>query len=138
MTTDPAPITDRAPIFTPGQIKALAGRIYHDEDVTVYFNGIVAFQEGDYLTSYKNITFSPEALNALTPDGNNIVAIECTNKGGGQYIDLGLTGIRSIPTGTVRPVAEQATPSGIYNLSAQRLSFPRPGINIVNGKKILY
>ncbi|MBR1499166.1 MAG: glycoside hydrolase family 2 [Bacteroidaceae bacterium] len=124
--------------FTPGQIKALAGRIYHDEDVTVYFNGIVAFQEGDYLTSYKNITFSPEALNALTPDGNNIVAIECTNKGGGQYIDFGLTGIRSIPTGTVRPVAEQTTPSGIYNLSAQRLSSPRPGINIVNGKKILY
>ena len=124
--------------FTPEQIKALAGRIYHDEDVTVYFNGVVAFQEGDYLTSYKNITFSPEALDALTPDGDNIVAIECTNKGGGQYIDLGLTGIRSIPTGAVRPVAEQSAPNGIYNLSAQRLSSPRQGINIVDGKKILY
>ena len=124
--------------FTPEQMKAIEGRIHHDDNVTVYFNGVVAFQEGDYLTAYKNITFSPEALDALTPDANNVIAIECTNKGGGQYIDLGLTGIRPIPTDAKRPVASQTSPSGIYNLSAQRLSSPRQGINIINGKKVLY
>ena len=124
--------------FTPEQMRAIEGRIHHDENVTVYFNGVVAFQEGDYLTAYKNITFSPEALDALTPDANNVIAIECTNKGGGQYIDLGLTGIRPIPTDAKRPVASQTSPSGIYNLSAQRLSSPRQGINIINGKKVLY
>jgi len=124
--------------FTQEQINALTGRIHHDEDVTVYFNEVVAFQENSYLTAYKNITINQEALDALTPDDTNVIAIECTNKGGGQYIDFGLTGIRPLPTGMKKPFVQQTSPDGIYNLSAQRLNAPRRGINIVNGKKILY
>jgi len=135
--------------FTQEQIQALTGRIYHDEDVTVYFNSVIAFQESGYLTSYKNITINQEALDALTPDDTNIIAIECINKGGGQYIDFGLSGIQPIPTGilppSISPEGErtEAFPreglDGVwYNLSAQRLPAPRTGINIINGKKILY
>jgi len=127
--------------FTPEQIQALTGRIHHDEDVTVYFNGVVAFKETGYLTYYKNVSISQEALDALTPDDTNVIAIECINKGGGQYIDFGLSGIRPIPTKiTEIPATDiKVQPeSGIYNLSAQRLPSPRAGINIVNGKKILY
>ena len=79
-----------------------------------------------------------EALEALTPDDTNVIAIECVNKGGGQYIDFGLSGIRPLPTGIKKPIATEASLNGIYNLSAQRLSAPRTGINIINGKKILY
>ena len=127
--------------FTPEQIQALTGRIHHDEDVTVYINGVVAFKETGYLTYYKNVSISQEALDALTPDDTNVIAIECINKGGGQYIDFGLSGIRPIPTKiTEIPATDiKVQPeSGIYNLSAQRLPSPRAGINIVNGKKILY
>lgn len=124
--------------FTPEQIQALTGRIHHDEDVTVYFNGVVAFKETGYLTYYKNVSISQEALDALTPDDTNVIAIECINKGGGQYIDFGLSGIRPIPTGIKQTVMTEHFPDGIYNLSAQRLSAPRAGINIINGKKILY
>ena len=124
--------------FDTEQINALAGRIHHDEDVKVYFNSVLAFEEGGYLTAYKNISLNQEALDALTPDDTNIIAIECKNGGGGQYIDFGLTGIRPIPTGVNEPIGATTHPSGIYNLSAQRLSSPRQGINIVNGKKILY
>ena len=127
--------------FTTEQIQALTGRIHHDEDVTVYFNGVVAFQETGYLTAYKNVSISQEALNALTPDDTNVIAIECTNKGGGQYIDFGLSGIRPIPT-RITEIQDSRfknqPESGIYNLSAQRLPSPRAGINIINGKKILY
>ena len=124
--------------FTQEQMQALTGRIHHDEDVTVYFNGVVAFQESGYLTSYKNIPINQEALDALTPDDTNVIAIECINKGGGQYIDFGLSGIRPLPTGIKKPLVTETYPNGIYNLSAQRLNAPRAGINIINGKKVLY
>ncbi|MBO7068107.1 MAG: glycoside hydrolase family 2 [Bacteroidaceae bacterium] len=124
--------------FTQEQIQALTGRIHHDEDVTVYFNGVLAFQESGYLTVYKNISINQEALDALTPDDTNVIAIECTNKGGGQYIDFGLSGIRPLPTGIKKPVVTGPTLNGIYNLSAQRLNAPRAGVNIINGKKVLY
>jgi hypothetical protein len=124
--------------FAPEQIQALTGRIHHDEDVTVYFNGVVAFKETGYLTYYKNVSISQEALDALTPDDTNVIAIECINKGGGQYIDFGLSGIRPLPTGIKQTVMTEHFPDGIYNLSAQRLPAPRAGINIINGKKILY
>ena len=127
--------------FTQEQIQALTGRIHHDEDVKVYFNGVVAFQESGYLTAYKNILINQEALDALTPDNTNVIAIECINKGGGQYIDFGLSGIQPLPTRITdiqHSEFKNQTGNGIYNLSAQRLNAPRIGINIVNGKKILY
>ena len=125
--------------FTSEQMTALSARIHHDEDVTVYFNGVVAFQESGYLTAYKDIAINQEAMDALTPDDNNVIAIECTNKGGGAYIDFGLTGIRPLPDGINKPIGQNTSfPEGIYNLSAQRLPSPRQGINIINGKKVLY
>ena len=133
--------------FTPEQMNALTGRIHHDEDVTVYFNGVVAFQEGGYLTAYKNISLSQEALDALTPDDTNVIAIECTNKGGGQYIDFGLTGIRPIPTGINEIKSEELrmkNEDAVYDLSGRQMVNGKwsngkwsRGIYIVNGKKVL-
>ena len=135
--------------YTPEQMNALAARIHHDEDVTVYFNGVIAFQESGYLTAYKNIPINQEALDALMPDDTNVIAIECTNKGGGQYIDFGLTGIRPIPTGIKETESEQLKRTngigkeGAYNLQGQMIGDrwadgkgPH-GINIIGGKKIL-
>jgi hypothetical protein len=136
--------------FTPEQMDALVGRIHHDEDVAVYFNGVLAFQESGYLTAYKNISISQEAMEALTPDNTNVIAIECTNKGGGQYIDFGLKGIRPIPTkikaveGNKSSAKNETGYEGAYNLLGQMISskgtkgrMPQ-GVSIVNGKKILY
>ena len=141
----------------PASVPAIRPAVHHDEDVTVYFNGVIAFQESGYLTAYKNIPLSQEAMDALTPDDTNIVAIECTNKGGGQYIDFGLTGIRPIPTG-IKAIDNGKSTTGheqtsspnvhSYNLAGQLLSSShspsqqsrthRQGIRIINGKKILY
>lgn len=136
--------------FTPEQMDALVGRIHHDEDVTVYFNGVLAFEESGYLTAYKNISINQEAMEALTPDNTNVIAIECTNRGGGQYIDFGLKGIRPIPTkikaveGNKSSAKNETGYEGAYNLLGQMISskgingrLPQ-GVNIVNGKKILY
>ena len=124
--------------FTPEQLRSLEAHIYHDEDVTVYFNGVVAFQETGYLTAYKGMPINPEALAALTPDADNVVAIECRNAGGGQYIDFGLTAIRPTTVGVLQPaVTTPDAPTGIYNLQGQRLPTLRRGINIVNGNKVI-
>ena len=140
--------------FDQEQIAALAARIHHDEDVKVYFNGVLAFEESGYLTAYKNIPLNQEAIDALTPDDTNVIAIECTNRGGGQYIDFGLTGIKPIPTdirevkGEKLNVKNDAGPDeAIYDLAGRRISaranassttLSPKGINIVKGRKILY
>lgn len=128
--------------FTHEQIQAITGRIYHDEDVKVYFNGVLAWQETNYLTAYKNIGFSQEALDALTPDADNVIAIECKNSGGGQYIDFGLTSIHitdaidKLEAASSAALSPSATKS-IYNLSGQALAAPQRGVNIINGKKVM-
>ena len=134
--------------YTQEQMQALTGRIHHDEDVTVYFNGVVAFQESGYLTSYKNISIKQEALDALTPDDTNIIAIECTNKGGGQYIDFGLSGIRPLPTKILNVEHSPLNiEHSVYDLQGRKVvndqsamvsgQLPK-GVYIVNGKKILF
>ena len=128
--------------FTSEQMSALTGRIHHDEDVTVYFNGVVAFQESGYLTAYKNIALNQEALDALTADDANVIAIECTNNGGGAYIDFGLKGIRPIPTNVrdVESSKHKAENDGAtYDLSGRKMANGQlsQGVYIINGKKTL-
>ena len=124
--------------FSAEQLQSLEARIYHDEDVQVYFNGVLAFEETGYLTNYKGILLRPEALAALTPDANNVIAIECHNAGGGAYIDFGLTAIRPTLTGVAAPNASPVPANhGIYNLYGQRLPTPQRGINIINGVKVV-
>lgn len=131
--------------FTQDQIDAITGRIYYDEDVEVYLNGTLAFKAGGYLTSYEDIELDPAALAKLTPTANNVVAISCINKGGGQYIDFGLTTVKEIIPSGIESVTSNDNSSlglrGTYNLSGQRLNeaqSSRPkGIYIINGQTTL-
>ncbi len=126
--------------MTREQIDAIEARIYYDEDVVVYFNEVEAFSATGYLTNYENVKLNQAAIDALTPDANNVVAIKCINKGGGQYIDFGLTSVRPDPTGIVSPeMSGQVSDAkkGIYNLQGQRLAETTRGINIVDGKKVV-
>ena len=123
--------------YTTEQIQSIEGRIYYDEDVTVYFNGVEAFSATGYITNYKNISINQAALDALTPDANNVVAIRCKNTWGAQYIDFGLTTIKPTISGIGDVVSNPSAPrSGVYTLMGQKLQKPRKGINIINGKKV--
>ena len=79
---------------TPDEIESIWGRIYHDEDVEVYINGVLAYSATGFLTAYEDIAIAPEALQAITPTADNIVAIHCHQAAGGQYIDFGLKGLK--------------------------------------------
>lgn len=65
--------------------------IHHDEDAEVYLNGkqIASFQK--YITEYKNVDVTAAAGDVLQT-GKNTLAVHCRQTGGGQYIDVGLSG----------------------------------------------
>jgi len=64
-------------------------RLYHDEDVSIYLNGVLALKLTGYITDYEEFDISKEAAAALRP-GNNTIAVHCHQTTGGQGIDAGI------------------------------------------------
>lgn len=71
-------------------ISQLVVRVYHDEDVEVFINGVLAYKATGFIANYESKPISAEARRSLIPDGENVLAIHCRQTGGGQYIDVGL------------------------------------------------
>jgi len=70
-------------------IPAMTMQIFHDEDVEVYFNGVLAVKVPGFTTDYDNYEISPEAKAALHT-GSNAIAVHCHQTTGGQGIDVGI------------------------------------------------
>jgi hypothetical protein len=60
-----------------------------DDDAEVYFNGVLAYARQGYLIDYLCADVLPEAARALRM-GTNVVAVHCHQKGGDQFIDVGI------------------------------------------------
>lgn len=79
----------RSFVLSSANFKNLKLEIRHDDDVEVYFNGVLACARQGYLVDYLCLDALPEAARALRV-GTNIVAAHCHQKGGDQFFDLGL------------------------------------------------
>ena len=77
-------------VLTPDQIAKLMVRYYHDEDLEVYINGILAYKVEGYMVGYENRPLTPAARKAIKPSADNILAVHCRQTTGGQYVDAGL------------------------------------------------
>ncbi|MBC8096948.1 MAG: hypothetical protein H7Y43_14165, partial [Akkermansiaceae bacterium] len=102
--------------FNPGsltsqQISNLFFVAYHDEDVEIYVNGVLAGSASGYTSTYGLIAMNPAGQAAILPNAVNVLAVHCHQTGGGQYIDVGLS-IRA-STVTVPLAPTPAPPTGL-------------------------
>ncbi|MEM9379061.1 MAG: DUF1553 domain-containing protein, partial [Planctomycetota bacterium] len=85
--------TDRIQIRTTFRLEsipdALRLSLHHDDDVQVFLNGQLVLERGGYLVDYGSFQLPREARAALVV-GRNVLAIDCTQDFGGQYLDAGL------------------------------------------------
>jgi hypothetical protein len=64
-------------------------QIFHDEDVEVYLNGVLAVKLSGFITDYDDFEISKAAATVLQP-GRNTIAVHCHQTTGGQGIDVGI------------------------------------------------
>jgi hypothetical protein len=81
--------------FNPGNLTAqqlnnLVFNVYHDEDVVIYINGVLAAQDSGFTTSYIALPMTAQARAAIIPNGTNVMAVSCYQTTGGQFIDVGI------------------------------------------------
>jgi hypothetical protein len=76
--------------LTPKQIDSLVVKDLHDDGIDVFINGVSAFSDGHFIGQYEYRGIKPEARAAIAPDAENLIAVHCHQKAGGQYIDVGL------------------------------------------------
>jgi hypothetical protein len=67
--------------------------VYHDEDVEIYVNGVLAVTEGGFTTSYVPLEMRPAAQALLKPGAKITLAVHCHQTAGGQGIDVGLANV---------------------------------------------
>ena len=81
--------------FNPGaltaeQLSNLVFNVYHDEDVAIYINGVLAASAPGYSTAYVPLAMTPEGRAAIIPNASNVMAVSCYQTVGGQFIDVGI------------------------------------------------
>lgn len=81
--------------FNPGaltsqQISNLVFLTYHDEDVEIYVNGVLAGNASGYTTGYALLPMNAAGEAAIIPNAGNVIAVHCHQTGGGQYVDVGI------------------------------------------------
>ncbi|HSV16205.1 MAG TPA: hypothetical protein VLI90_18225, partial [Tepidisphaeraceae bacterium] len=69
--------------------------VFHDEDVEIYFDGVLAARAAGFVRDYEPMEILPEARRLLKPGGSITVAVHCHQTIGGQGIDVGLTKVSS-------------------------------------------
>jgi hypothetical protein len=74
----------------PGNYSNLSFLVYHDEDVKIYVNGILASQEAGYNSTYDPLDITPQAQALLKPGATITLALTVIQTTGGQGVDLGL------------------------------------------------
>jgi hypothetical protein len=65
----------------------------HDDDASVFVNGVEAASVKGHSTGYVIVPVSEEAARALKP-GTNVIAVRCAQEKGAQAIDVGILRIQ--------------------------------------------
>jgi hypothetical protein len=77
-------------------INDLKFEVFHDEDASIYLDGVLAARLRGFITQYDDFEISREATAALRP-GKHIIAVHCHQTSGGQGIDVGILAPQKVP-----------------------------------------
>lgn len=101
------------------QISNLHIRLHHNDDLTVYLNGVKIHQATGWSPLYRITPLDDKAKQALHV-GENTIAIKCTNKKHKHFFDLGLLDMRSPKAIKGRPLeVKHNNPSPIIPVTYQ-------------------
>jgi Glutaminase A six helical-hairpin domain/Domain of unknown function (DUF5127)/Domain of unknown function (DUF4964) len=67
--------------------------VYHDEDVEIYVDGVLAASAGGFNPSYQPLPISDDARALLRPGAMVTIAAHCHQTEGGQDLDIGLANV---------------------------------------------
>jgi hypothetical protein len=73
----------------PDELSGIKLQVFHDEDVEIYLNGVLALKQPGFMTDYDEFDISDEAARRLKA-GINTIAVHCHQTEGGQGIDVGI------------------------------------------------
>lgn len=120
--------------FNPGtltqqQLTNLTFITYHDEDVAIYINGVLAGSASGYSTTYVPVPMNAAGEAAIIPNGTNVMAVSCYQSTGGQFIDVGISDVsltssnlaypQTTPVILLPPVSQSVFQGGTASFCAQ-------------------
>jgi hypothetical protein len=108
-------------ILTDDERNNLFLRICHDDDATIYINGINAMTLTGNSTIYRSAELKESVKNSIRENGENIIAIKCIDKGGVQFIDAGLQTYKSTAS-SIRKKSMNPSDIMFYNEKEQSLN----------------
>jgi len=79
----------REVVLAQNELRYLALKTWHESDVEIYLNGVLAVRSGGRNADYDELDIKPEAEAVLTT-GRNVIAVHCKPNKNGNYIDVGL------------------------------------------------
>lgn len=98
----------------PEDLSGIKLQIFHDEDVEVYLNGVLAVKLPSYITDYDEFDISKEAAAELHP-GENTIAVHCHQTTGGQGIDVGIFTLQTAEEQD-KPIALESANFGVAGM----------------------
>ena len=109
--------------------------MHHDEDATVWLNGVEAARCEGYTVTYGTVPVSDAAQKALKP-ARNVLAAEVRQTIGGQYFDAGLLEVREntpfrIASFNIRLPADKAPNAWTCRVDRVRALIQRRGFDLM-------
>ncbi|MEI6236908.1 MAG: DUF1553 domain-containing protein, partial [Planctomycetota bacterium] len=115
--------------------------LHHDEDCEIYFNGKLAARYSGHVGHYEVHALSPDALKLLK-EGENQIAVHCTQTTGGQFVDMGLV-VNAVEDVTEEVVSTKNLKNipkeklADYNSFKKQLADSRKNKNDTGGTKVM-
>ena len=119
---------------TEEMLDAMRFVMYHDDDIRIYINGVLAATRVGCTSSWMPYNISYEGRRALKPNDWNLIAVECLQGSGEQIVDVGISIFSDKDYGYVEDTSETVitdyepspAPADIVAPLFEKVAYPVP------------